>query len=165
MTTKSATQHGYPPLELRVNGRARIVSVDPQTPLIYVLRNDLGLKSAKLACGQEQCGACKVLIDGEALPSCRLPVSMAQNCDIVTLEGLASEDMLHAVQQAFIAEQAVQCGYCTSGVIVSAVALLTVNPTPSDAEIRTALERHLCRCGAYTRILRAVHRAAEEMAK
>lgn len=151
-------------VRLRVNGRTHEVRVDPATPLIYVLRNDLGLKSAKLGCGLEQCGSCKVLIDGEALPSCRVPVSILEGCDIVTLEGIGGPDNLHPVQQAFIDEQAVQCGYCTPGLIVGAVALLQKNPNPSDAEIRDALERHLCRCGAYTRIVRAVRRAAKEMA-
>lgn len=151
-------------VRLRVNGRTHEVRVDPATPLIYVLRNDLGLKSAKLGCGLEQCGSCKVLIDGEALPSCHVPVSIVEGCDIVTLEGIGGPDNLHPVQQAFIDEQAVQCGYCTPGLIVGAVALLQKNPDPSDAEIRDALERHLCRCGAYTRIVRAVRRAAKEMA-
>ena len=152
-------------IKIRVNGQTRIVHAEPETPLIYVLRNDLGFKAAKLGCGLEQCGACKVLINGEALPSCRVPVSMVQDCDIVTLEGLATSNVTHAVQQAVIDEQAVQCGYCTPGVIVAAVALLTRYPAPTDAQIYEALERNLCRCGAYTRILRAVHRAADMVAK
>lgn len=150
-------------VRLRVNGRMHELSVDPAAPLIYVLRNDLGLKSVKLGCGLEQCGACKVLIDGEALPSCRVPVSVVEGCDIVTLEGVGGLDNLHPVQQAFIDEQAVQCGYCTPGVIIGAVALLARNPQPSEVDIREALERHLCRCGAYPRIVRAVQRAAKEM--
>ncbi len=151
-------------VRLRVNGQAHEVRVDPDTPLLYVLRNDLGLKAAKLGCGLEQCGACKVLIDGEALPSCRVPVAMVEASDIVTLEGIGEPGRLHPVQQAFIDEQAVQCGYCTPGLIVAAVALLAQTPQPTDDEIRDRLERHLCRCGAYTRILRAVRRAAREMA-
>jgi nicotinate dehydrogenase subunit A len=165
MTTPSETSTQRPDVvSLRVNGQTHEVRVDPATPLIYVLRNDLGLKAAKLGCGLEQCGACKVLIDGEALPSCRVPVSVVAGSDIVTLEGIGGPDGLHAVQQAFIDAQAVQCGYCAPGLIVAAVALLAQNPTPSDSEIREGLERHLCRCGTYTRIVRAVQRAAKEMA-
>lgn len=151
-------------VRLDVNGQQHELRLDPATPLIYVLRNDLGLKSAKLACGLEQCGACKVLINGEALPSCRVPVGAVEGSEIVTLEGLGAPDKLHVVQQAFVDEQAVQCGYCTAGMIVAVVALLEQNPQPADEEIRTELERHLCRCGAYPRILRAVRKAAEEMA-
>jgi nicotinate dehydrogenase subunit A len=150
-------------VRLFVNGQTHEVRVDPTTPLIYVLRNDLGLKAAKLGCGLEQCGACKVLVDGEALPSCRVPVSVVEGCDIVTLEGIGAAGRLHPVQQAFIDEQAVQCGYCTPGMVLAAVALLERNAQPSDDEIRTALERHLCRCGAYNRIVRAVRRAAGEI--
>lgn len=163
MTQPSGSPGPYRAVRLRVNGQAHELRVDPSTPLIFVLRNDLGLKAAKLACGLEQCGACKVLIDGEALPSCRVPVGIVEGSEIVTLEGLAAAAQLHAVQQAFIDEQAVQCGYCTPGMIVAAVALLQQNPQPSDEEIRGEMERNLCRCGAYARILRAVRRAAEEM--
>ena len=150
-------------VRLLVNGQTHEVHVDPSTPLIYVLRNDLGLKAVKLGCGLEQCGACKVLIDDEALPSCRVPVSAVEGREIVTLEGIAAPGHLHPVQQAFIDEQAVQCGYCTPGMVMAAVALLERNAQPSDDEIRTALGRHLCRCGAYNRIVRAIRRAAGEV--
>jgi nicotinate dehydrogenase subunit A len=153
-----------PSITLRVNGREHTLQVDPQTPLLYILRNDLGLKAAKFACGLEQCGACKVLFDGAARPSCRVPVAEAQAYEIVTLEGLgtpdATENLRDRVQAAFLAEQAAQCGYCTAGMIVAAVALLEQTAEPSDAEIRAALGRHICRCGAYSRILDAVRRAA-----
>ena len=131
-TTPAAPASQLRTVRLRVNGQAHTLRVDPDTPLIYVLRNDVGLKAAKLACGLEQCGACKVLIDGQALPSCRIPVGEVAGSEIVTLEGLGTLDRLHPVQQAFIDEQAVQCGYCTSGLIVAAVALLDENPQPSD---------------------------------
>lgn len=149
-------------VNLRVNGRAYTVDVDPETPLLYILRNDLGLKAAKPACGLEQCGACKVLVDGRGMPSCRKPVSFFEDKEIVTLEGL-DEDGLHIVQRAFIEEQAAQCGYCTAGFVLAAVTLLRQNSRPTDDEIRTALARHLCRCGTYDRILRAVRRAAQEV--
>jgi nicotinate dehydrogenase subunit A len=150
----------HPAITLRVNGRDHTLQVDPQTPLLYILRNDLGLKAAKFACGLEQCGACKVLFDGVARPSCRLPVAEAQGREIVTLEGLGTPDAPHPVQTAFLAEQAAQCGYCTAGMIVAAAALLDQIPHPTDADIRAALGHHICRCGAYSRILDAVHRAA-----
>lgn len=151
-------------ISLHVNGRTHRLQADPDTPLLYILRNDLGLKAAKLACGLEQCGACKVLVDGRALPSCRKPVSDFQDAEITTLEGLGSLDDLHPMQRAFVAEQAAQCGYCTAGLIVAAVALLHQNPHPTDAQIREALARHLCRCGTYHRVFKAIRRAAKEMA-
>lgn len=151
-------------LELTVNGQHHRLNVDRSAPLLMVLRNDLHLKSPKFGCGLEQCGACKVIIDGEAVPSCRLPVGDAQGRAITTLEALGTPDGLHPVQRAFLAEQAAQCGYCTAGMIMAAAALLEQNPRPTDDEIRTALAVHLCRCGTYHRILRAVHRAAAEMA-
>ena len=150
-------------LELRVNGRTHHLQVDPETPLLYVLRDDLGLHAAKVGCGLEQCGACKVLLDGEAVPSCKRPVREFAGRALTTLEGLSREG-LHAVQRAFLEENAAQCGYCTAGLVISAVALLERKPDPSDAEIREALAIHLCRCGAYPRILRAVRRAARERA-
>ncbi len=151
-------------IELEVNGRQRCVSVQPDTPLLYVLRNDLGLKGAKYGCGLEQCGACKVLIDGVALPSCKVPVAEVAGRKIVTVEGLGTAGALHPVQRAFVAEGAAQCGYCTAGLVVGVVALLAENPAPTDREIGAALERHLCRCGVHNRVLKAVHRAAAEMA-
>jgi len=134
-------------IALQVNGRTHHVNVDPDTPLLYVLRNDLGLKGAKFACGLEQCGACKVIIDGHALPACRIAVRTLQGREITTIEGLGTADNLHPLQQAFIDEQATQCGFCTAGMIVSAKALLDQNPHPSDGEIRAALAPNLCRCG------------------
>ena len=151
-------------VSLRVNGKLYALEVDPDTPLLYVLRNDLGLKAAKFACGLEQCGACKVLVDGRGMPSCHKPVSFFVGKEIVTLEGL-DEAVLHPVEQAFIEMQAAQCGYCTAGFVMGTVSLLKQNPAPTEAEIRTALGRHLCRCGTYDRILRAVRRAAEEASK
>ncbi|HZR79593.1 MAG TPA: (2Fe-2S)-binding protein [Candidatus Binatia bacterium] len=145
---------------LVVNGRQHRVRVEPGTPLLYVLRNDLGLFGAKLACGLEQCGACKVIVDGEAVPTCKAPVESFRGRSITTIEGLGTPDRLHPVQQAFVDEEAAQCGYCIPGMVVGAAALLAKSPHPSDAEIRQALERHLCRCGSYARILRAVKRAA-----
>jgi nicotinate dehydrogenase subunit A len=145
---------------LVVNGRERRVRVEPGTPLLYVLRNDLGLLGAKFGCGLEQCGACKVIVDGEALPACKAPVESFSGRRITTIEGLGTPDRLHPVQQAFVDEEAAQCGYCIPGMVVGAAALLDKNPHPSDAEIRQALERNLCRCGSYARILRAVKRAA-----
>ncbi len=150
-------------ITLTVNGRPRRVQVEPDTPLLYVLRNDLGLKSAKFGCGLEQCGACKVIVDGEAVPSCRLPVGSVQGATITTLEGLGSLEKLHPIQQAFLTEQAAQCGYCTAGMIMATKALLDRNPHPSSAEIRQALAIHLCRCGSHHRILQAVQRAAQEL--
>jgi nicotinate dehydrogenase subunit A len=148
---------------LIVNGLERSVRVEPGTPLLYVLRNDLGLPGAKFGCGLEQCGACKVIVDGEALPSCRAPVESFRCRRITTIEGLGTPDRLHPVQQAFVEEEAAQCGYCIPGMVVGAAALLERNPDPSEDEIRQALERHLCRCGTYPRILKAVRRAAQAM--
>jgi nicotinate dehydrogenase subunit B len=145
---------------LQVNGRIQRVCIEPDTPLLYVLRNDLGLKGAKFGCGLEQCGSCKVLIDGEAVPSCRVSVRSVQGREITTLEGLGTADLLHPLQQAFVEEQAVQCGFCTSGMIVAAKALLDRNPQPTDAEIRAEMTDNLCRCGVYDRVLRAIKRAA-----
>ncbi len=150
-------------IALHVNGRDYVVRVDPDTPIIYVLRNDLGLKGAQFGCGLEQCGACKVLIDGVAEPSCKRPISSVERCDIVTLEGLGSAENLHPVQRAFLDEGALQCGFCTGGMIIAAKALLDSNPHPTDAEIRRALEVHICRCGTYDRVLKAIRRAAGEV--
>jgi nicotinate dehydrogenase subunit A len=149
-------------ITLAVNGQTHTLTVEPETPLIYILRNDLGLKSPKFGCGLEQCGACKVIIDGEAVPSCRLPVAQAQGRQIVTLEGLGTLEALHPIQQAFLDEQAAQCGFCTAGMIVAAAALLDQNPQPDETDIRQALAVHLCRCGTYHRVLRAIMRAAGE---
>jgi nicotinate dehydrogenase subunit A len=150
---------------LNVNGAARPVAADPETPLLYVLRNDLRLKGARFGCGQGQCGACTVLIDGKAVQSCDVPVSAAAGKVVTTIEGLSANGKFHPLQQAFVDEQAAQCGYCITGIIMAAKGLLDASPRPSDAEIRTALKGNLCRCGTHHRILRAVRRAAEEMAK
>jgi len=149
-----------PEILLKVNGRSEKVRTAPDTPLLFVLRNTLGLKAAKLACGLEQCGACTVLLDGWAVPSCRIPARAAQGREIVTLEGLGDAERLHPLQRAFLEEHAVQCGFCTSGMILAAKALLDRNPDPSEGEIKAALAGHLCRCGVYDRIVRAVKRAA-----
>jgi len=145
---------------LSVNGRRSTATVDPGTPLLYVLRNDLGLKGTRFGCGTGQCGACTVLVDGRPQAACDLPVSAVVGRHVVTVEGLADGDRLDPIQQAFIDEGAGQCGYCLSGILVSAAALLESNPDPSDLQIRSALDGHLCRCGAHARILRAVRRAA-----
>jgi nicotinate dehydrogenase subunit A len=150
-------------LNLHVNGADRAVEAEPETPLLYVLRNDLGLKGARFGCGLGQCGACTVIVDGKAVQSCDIPVSAAAGKTIVTIEHLARDGKLHPLQEAFIGEQAAQCGYCLSGIIMSAKALLDANPQPDDAAIRKALERHLCRCGTHQRILRAIRRAADSM--
>ena len=151
-------------LELRVNGRVERIEVDPATPLLYVLRNDLGLRAAKFGCGLEQCGACTVIVGGEAVMSCALPVGRVGAREVLTVEGLADGDELHPVQRAFLAENAAQCAYCVPGILMETVALLAWSASPSEADIRRVLEPHLCRCGAHPRILRAVRRAARESA-
>ena len=148
------------PLTIRVNGKPHPVAAAPDTPLLYVLRNELQLNGPKFGCGLGQCGACTVHLDGRPARSCTVPVSAAGSAAIVTLEGLSGRDSLHPLQQAFIAEQAAQCGYCIGGMIMTAAALLEGNPNPSLAEIKSALDRNLCRCGTHLRILRAVSRAA-----
>ena len=145
---------------LNVNDREYRLDVDPKTPLIYVLRNELSLKGTRYGCGLEQCGCCMVLIDGEPVYACTRAVDSAAGCEIVTVEGLGGEAAAHPLQQAFLEEQAGQCGYCLSGILISAKALLDRNPAPDRAEIVRALDGHLCRCGAHQRIIRAVERAA-----
>jgi nicotinate dehydrogenase subunit A len=147
---------------LRVNAVESAVFVEPGTPLLYVLRNDLGLNGPKFGCGLAQCGACAVLSDGVEIRSCVTPVSAVVGSDIVTSEGLGSEAEPNALQRAFIAEQVPQCGYCTSGMMIAATALLERNPKPSPDEIKTAMDGHLCRCGTHLRIMRAIVRAADE---
>ena len=151
-------------LTLRVNGAERTVTCDPETALLYVLRNELELKGARYGCGQGQCGACTVLVDGKPVQSCNVPVAEMASRDILTIEGLGTPEAPHALQQAFIDEQAAQCGYCITGIVMSAKALLDANPRPTRAEIGTALRDHLCRCGTHARIVRAVERAAAAMA-
>jgi nicotinate dehydrogenase subunit A len=149
-------------MEIEVNGERRSVTAAPETPLLYVLRNELGLKGSRFGCGSGQCGACFVLVDGRAMASCDLPVWSAEGKRITTIEGLGANGEMHAVQRALIAEQAAQCGYCMSGIAVSAAALLQKNPSPDEAEVRAALDGNLCRCGSHNRVVRAVLRAAQE---
>ena len=144
-----------------VNGTERTLEADGGTPLLDVLRNTLGLKGTRFGCGAESCGACFVVIDGKAVASCTLPLSAVDKKAIGTIEGLGHPDAPHPLQQAFIAEQAAQCGYCTSGMLMSAAALLQNSPHPTEAQVRQALDRNLCRCGSYNRIVRAVMRVAE----
>src|SRR5713226_2050728 len=146
-------------ISLNVNGKARVVDADSSTPLLYVLRDDLGLHGPRFGCGLGQCGACTVLMDGNTVRSCTLPVTAAQNRTITTLEGLGSVAHPHPIQKAFIDEQAAQCGYCMNGMIMVAKALLDKNPHPTEPEIRWALNGILCRCGSHLRVLRAVQRA------
>jgi nicotinate dehydrogenase subunit A len=148
--------------ELEVNGQLRAVDAPADTPLLYVLRNDLGLTGTKLGCGLEQCGACTVLLDGEPRLSCRLPLGEALGHSVRTVEGLGTAAAPHPLQRAFLAENAAQCGYCTAGILVRASALLEQRPDPGEAEIRSALRDHLCRCGAHNRVVRAIRRAARE---
>jgi nicotinate dehydrogenase subunit A len=145
---------------INVNGASHTVDADAETPLLYVLRNDLKLKGARFGCGLGQCGACMVIIDGKAVTSCDMPLSAVAGKAITTIEGIGGGDRLHPLQKAFIDEQAAQCGYCVSGIIMTAKALLDATPRASDAEIKAALARNLCRCGTHQRILRAIQRAA-----
>jgi len=151
-------------MELRVNGERRSVDADPETPLLWVLRDELGLCGTKYGCGLEQCGACAVLCDGKAVLSCSTPAGAFVGRELRTVEGIAEGGVLHALQRAFVAEQAAQCGYCVSGIVVALVALFERTRAPSDAEVNEALDKHLCRCGAQPRMLRAVRRAARELA-
>ncbi|MEI6300480.1 MAG: (2Fe-2S)-binding protein [Betaproteobacteria bacterium] len=145
---------------LKVNGQTHTVSAEPNTPLLYILRNDLKLKGTRFGCGEGQCGACTVLIDGKAVQSCDTPLWSAPGHDITTIEGLGTAEAPGRLQQAFIDEQAVQCGYCINGIIMSAEALLIANPKPNDEQIIEALDRNLCRCGTHVRVLRAIKRVA-----
>jgi nicotinate dehydrogenase subunit A len=143
-------------IRLEVNGAAREVDAAPDTPLLYVLRNELGLVAAKYGCGAGYCGACMVLVDGEAKPACDVPLETVAGRRVTTLEGLGEPRLV----EAFVAEQAAQCGYCTAGIVVSAAALLRATPHPTEADIRAALANNLCRCGSQPRVLRAIRRAA-----
>jgi nicotinate dehydrogenase subunit A len=147
-------------ISLKVNGSSRSVPAEADTPLLYVLRNDLGLNSAKFGCGLAQCGACTVLLDGRAVRSCVTEIGAIGEAEIITIEGLGTLDKPHPLQQAFIREQAAQCGYCINGMIMTAKELLDRNPRPTAAEVREALAGNLCRCGTHGRIIRAVLRAA-----
>ena len=151
-------------LSLRVNGKTQTVDVDPDMPLLYALRNDLQLNGLKFGCGLGQCGSCTVIIGGQAVRSCQLALKDLGNRAVTTLEGLGNTKKMHKIQQAFVDEQAVQCGYCINGMIMSAKALLDKTPKPNDAEIKEALAGNLCRCGTHIRILRAVKRASGQLA-
>ena len=148
---------------LKVNGQTHVVDVDPNCPLLYVLRDNLALNNPRFGCGLGQCGACTVIVDNRAVRSCLLPVSRAIGKEIVTLEGLGTPGSPHPVQAAFIEEQTFQCGYCLNGWVMSAKAFLDKNPNPSDADVRKAFESLVCRCGSHARIFSAVHRAAADM--
>ena len=148
-------------MEFVVNNKAVTTSAVERTPLLYVLRNELGLRAAKYGCGTGHCGACTVLVDGRPENSCEFEVSLVEGCRVTTLEGLPNTD-LHPVQQAFIEEQAAQCGYCTAGLIMRLVSLLETTPCPVVPEVRSALDRHLCRCGSHSRVLKVIDRLFSE---
>ena len=150
-------------ISLRVNGKSQAIEAEPDMPLLYALRNDLSLNGPKFGCGLAQCGACTVILDGNAIRSCVTPISAVQNKSVTTLEGLGSTKKMHKIQQAFVDEQAAQCGYCINGMIMSSKALLDKNPKPTDSQIREALAGNLCRCGTHIRILRAVKRASGQL--
>lgn len=150
-------------LMITVNGRSHEIAAEAETPLLYVLRNDLQLKGTRFGCGAGHCGACIVIVDGKAVQSCDVTVSAVAGKSVLTIESLGSVERPHPLQQAFIDEQAAQCGYCLSGIIMSVKALFDVNPDPGEEEIRVALARNLCRCGSHARIVRAIRRAAEIM--
>jgi len=147
-------------ITLKVNGKSRVVNIDPGTPLLYVLRNDLELHGPRFGCGLAQCGACTVIMEGNAIRSCVTPVSAANNRNVTTLEGLGSVAKPHVLQAAFIEEQAAQCGYCMNGMIMNSKVLLDKNPNPTDEDIKKALDPILCRCGSHLRVIRAIKRAA-----
>ena len=151
-------------ISLKVNGATHSVPAEPDTPLLYVLRNDLALNGAKFGCGLAQCGACTVLMDGQAIRSCVTPVGTVTESEITTIEGLGTVDKPHPLQQAFIDEQAAQCGYCINGMLMTAKAFLAQTPHPTDAQVREGLALNLCRCGTHNRIVGAVLRAGRELA-
>ena len=148
---------------LTVDGKPVTLNAEPDMPLLYALRNDLRLNGPKFGCGLAQCGACTVIMEGNAIRSCVTPMSAVQNKSVTTLEGLGSTKKMHKIQQAFVDEQAAQCGYCINGMIMSSKALLDKNPKPTDSQIREALAGNLCRCGTHIRILRAVKRASGQL--
>jgi len=152
-------------IEITVNGRMHRVTAEEETPLLYVLRNEAGCKGVRYGCGLGQCGSCTVIIDGKAVQSCDVPLSAVAGKSITTIEGIGSVDHPHPLQRAFVEEQAAQCGYCATGIIMSAKALLDANVSPTDEQLKEALSKNLCRCGTHQRILRAVKRAATEMRK
>ena len=149
-------------IQLNVNGKLHTVEATPDTPLLYILRNQLELYGPKFGCGLQQCGACMVLLDGRSSPSCQLPVGTAAKSTITTLEGLVDKNgRLHKIQEAIIKEQAAQCGYCLNGIIMASVALLNENPSPNDDEIKEKLKQNICRCGIHSRVVRAVKSCVE----
>lgn len=148
-------------LVLNVNGKDRSLRIAPETPLLYALRNNLELNGPKFGCGLEQCGACMVLLNGKANPSCRISVSEVIEKKIVTIEGLAENGNLHPLQQAFIDEQAAQCGYCLNGVLINSVSLLNENKNPTAAEIKNGLEKNICRCGTHSRFIKAIKKVSK----
>jgi nicotinate dehydrogenase subunit A len=150
-------------ISLRVNGTTRVVDTDPTTPLLYVLRNDLDQHGPRFGCGLSQCGACTVIVEGNAVRSCTIPVSTMANKNIQTLDGLGTVEKPHPLQAAFIEEQAAQCGYCMNGILMTAKVLLDKNPNPTDADIKRALDPVLCRCGSHLRVIRAIKRAARSI--
>ena len=147
-------------MNLSINGSTHVVQADENTPLLYVLRNDCDLKGTRFGCGAAQCGSCHVLVDGVSSPSCDTPLWSVEGKAVVTVEGLSQSGELSALQQAFVDEQAAQCGYCISGMLISATELLQKNQQTTEADVRAALDKHLCRCGSHNRIVRAVLRAA-----
>ncbi|AWM02477.1 (2Fe-2S)-binding protein [Bradyrhizobium amphicarpaeae] len=153
-----------PTIQFRLNGAATTVDAEPDRTLLDVLRGRLGVTGAHFGCGANECGACYVLVGDRAMASCDMPMWSVADKDVVTVEGLGTVGAPHPLQRAFIAEQAMQCGYCVSGILISAAALLKRNPSPTEAEVRAALDRNLCRCGSHSRMVRAVLRAAAEMA-
>jgi nicotinate dehydrogenase subunit A len=152
-------------ISLKVNGQSRVVDADPSTPLLYVLRDNLSLHGPRFGCGLGQCGACTVLVDGNPLRSCNHPASEVENKSITTLEGLGTVAHPHAIQAAFIEEQAAQCGYCMNGMVLGAKALLDRNPHPTATDIKKSLNNYICRCGTHLRIIRAIQRAANSSVK
>jgi len=147
-------------IPLKVNGKTQVVDAEPDMPLLYALRNDLRLNGPKFGCGMAQCGACTVILDGNAIRSCVTPVSAVQNKQVTTIESLGTTKKLHKIQQAFVDEQAAQCGYCINGMIMESAAFLAKNKKPTEAAIKDALANNLCRCGTHARIVRAVKRAS-----
>ena len=153
-----------PTYHLNVNGSQKMVETEADTPLLYVLRDYLELNGPKFGCGLAQCGSCKILVNGKSTNSCMIPISSIGDAEIITLEGLTTnKGKLHAVQQAFVDEQAAQCGYCLNGMVMTAVGLLNSNPNPDETQIKTALQGNLCRCGTHTRIIRAIKTAAKSL--
>ena len=150
-------------IRLKVNGQQRDVTSDPDVPLLYVLRNDLGLHGTKFGCGLGQCGSCTVLVDGQAVRSCMVPIQAVAGQEVVTIEGLGSPERPHPLQAAFIEEQATQCGYCTAGIVMAVKAFLDQNRHPTEMQIKQALAGNLCRCGTHLRVVRAIMRAAAVM--